>query len=78
MVNIVHGQKFEYHSQCLHWAYTPIMLVSESVNESVGPSELHVQKPCERTTVQSIAYSHVQLWYIVVYDYVLKCIDFGT
>ena len=30
----------------------------------------------EHPTVQSIACSHVQLWYIV-YDYVLKCIGFG-
>ena len=43
-----------------------------SVSQSVSLSELSRA----HTTVQSIARSHVQLWYIV-YDYVLKCIDFG-
>ena len=42
--------------------------IGESVSESVGLFKLHVQKPCEHTTVLSIACSHVQLWYIVVYD----------
>ena len=44
---------------------------------SVSQSEVHVQKSCERTKVQSIACSHVQLWYIAIYDNVLKCIILG-
>ena len=44
----------------------------------MGPSELYVQKSCEGTIVHNIACSHVQLWNIVVYDYVLKCVDLGT
>ena len=59
-----------YHNNIGEW-------VSESVSQSVSPSELHVQKSCACTTVQSIECSHVQLWYIAVYDYVLKCIDLG-
>ena len=52
--------------------------VSKWVSQSMGPSELHVQKFGEHITAQSIAFSHVQLLYIVVYDYVLKYIDFGA
>ena len=68
----------DFYSECLSRAYGVIMLVSESVSPSELLSELHVQISCERTTVQSIPCRHVQLLYIVVYDYVLKCIDFWT
>ena len=37
----------------------------------------HVISENTTVTVQSIDCNHVHLWYIVVYDYVLKCIYFG-
>ena len=69
-----------FNFQCLHWAYAVTTDVGESVRQSASqsmhPSELHVQKSRECTTVQSIACNHVQHWYTVLYDYILKCIDF--
>ena len=61
----------------LHWAYTTVMLVSQSISQSVSQSVSQSEKSCECTTVQTIACGHVPLWYIAVYDYVLKYIDLG-
>ena len=41
-------------SQCLHWVYG----VTTNV-ESVGPSELHIQKSCKHTTVLLSAMSNL-------------------
>ena len=46
----------------LHWPYGVTTNGGESVHQSVGPSGLHVQKSCVRTTVQSIANSRVLIW----------------
>ena len=61
------GFKLKYmytHSRCLPWTYGLTTNVGESVGQWVSQSELHVQKSCERTTVQCIDCCHMHLWYL--------------
>ena len=40
IINIPLPGSPKHHSQCLHWAYPPIMLVRESVSQWVRPSNM--------------------------------------
>ena len=61
------------HSKCLHWAYG----VTTNVGESVGPSELHVQKSVNALQSKEFlaAMFNFGTWYYMTYT--LKWIDLG-